>query len=287
MLKTMLTKEDILELADYAAAKNSQPDSFIGYLGTEAPDIAEDLADLSKDEDSACFILREDSSKITGFLGVDADLERGVGELWGPFADPGSWDDSAAYLLFLAEEYFGDRLNQWHLFIGRKNERCKLLAEKKGFKLASSQMFMELTLENTVGGEAPSLLTKEFFADFTHLHDSLFPATYYSGSEMLEKLDVEHLIFAIIKDNKLSGYLYAELDSEEKAASIEFMGGSPIERRKGTGATLILMAVKKLRESGMERIKLCVDSANENAISLYRKMNFKEINTLLFYKRLC
>ncbi|PLR74439.1 GNAT family N-acetyltransferase [Bacillus sp. UMB0728] len=287
MLKTMLTEEDILELADYAAAKNRQPDSFVGYLGTEAPDIAEDLADLSKDEDSASFIHREDSSKITGFLGVDADLERGVGELWGPFADPTSWDDSAAYLLSSAEEYFGNRLNQWHLFIGRKNERCKSLAEKKGFKLSSSQMFMELILENTVGGEPPSLLTKEFFADFTHLHDSLFPVTYYSGSEMLEKLDDEHLIFAITKSNELSGYLYAELDSEEKAASIEFMGVSPIERRKGTGARLILMAAKKLRESGIERIKLCVDSANENAISLYRKMDFKETNTLLFYKRLC
>ncbi|MDT0159019.1 GNAT family N-acetyltransferase [Bacillus sp. AG4(2022)] len=287
MLKTMLTKEDIFELADYAAAKNRQPDSFVGYLGTEAPDIAEDLADLSKDKDSACFIHREDPSKITGFLGVDADTERGVGELWGPFADPRSWDDSAAYLLSLAEEYFGNRLNQWHLFIGRKNERCKSLAEKKGFKLASSQMFMELTLENPVGGEAPSLLTKEFFADFTHLHDSLFPATYYSGSEMLEKFDEQHLIFAITKDNELSGYLYAELDSEEKAASIEFMGVSPNERRKGTGARLLLMAAKKLRESGIERIKLCVDSANENAISLYRKMDFKETNTLLFYKRLC
>jgi GNAT superfamily N-acetyltransferase len=286
MLKTMLTEEVIRELADFTAAKNSQPESFIGYLGTEAPDIAEDLSDLSKDEDSACFMHREDSSKITGFLGVDADLERGVGEIWGPFAEPPNWEGSAAYLLSLAEEYFGNRLNQWHLFIGRKNERCKLLAEKKGFKLASSQMFMELTLQDTAGGEPASFLQKEFFADFTLLHDSLFPAAYYSGSEILEKIDDEHLIYAIAKDSGLSGYLYAELDSEEKAASIEFMGVSPVERRKGTGAGLILMAAKKLRESGIERIKLCVDSANENAISLYRKMGFRETNTLLFYKKL-
>ncbi|MEF7561390.1 GNAT family N-acetyltransferase [Bacillus infantis] len=287
MQKTMLTKEDILELADYAAAKNSRQDSFIGYLGTEAQDIAEDLSEIFKDADSACFIHREDSSEITGFLGVDADLERGVGELWGPFAEPHSWEDSAAYLMSLAEEYFGNRLNQWHLFIGRKNERCRLFAEKKGFKLASSQMFMELTLEDAVDGEPASFLRKEFFADFTLLHDSLFPATYYSGSEVLDKIDDEHLIFALAKNSGLSGYLYAELDSEEKAASIEFMGVSLVERRKGTGARLILMAAKKLRESGIERIKLCVDSANEKAISLYKKMGFKETNTLLFYKRQC
>jgi ribosomal protein S18 acetylase RimI-like enzyme len=285
MVKALLTKEEIQMIAEYTSAQNRQPDSFVGYLGTETPDIAEDLSGLVKDEESACFIRRDDTGKITGFLGVDADLEKGIGELWGPFAEHNNWEDSAAQLLSLAEDHYENKLNQWHLFIGRKNERCRKLADKEGFRLASSQIFMELDLERTADGHSPSYLQKEYFEDFTSLHDSLFPDTYYSGAEILEKLDDEHLIFAFMKKEGLSGYLYAELETEEKTASIEFMGVAPAERKKGAGARLILMAAKKLKESGIRRIKLCTGSGNENAISLYRKMGFEESNTLLFFKR--
>ncbi|USK46686.1 hypothetical protein [Cytobacillus oceanisediminis] len=80
----ILDHANLVQASEFIAGMNSLRQCHIGYLGTSQNDILHSLEEMNSDAESAAFIVWKDGA-IAGFLGVDADLNKGTAELWGPF----------------------------------------------------------------------------------------------------------------------------------------------------------------------------------------------------------
>jgi hypothetical protein len=62
------------------------------------------------------------------------------------------------------------------------------------------------------------------YREFISLHDTVFPNTYYSGKEIIERMSSNQKVYTSGEGSGLKGYLNAEYNLEEQEGSIEFIG---------------------------------------------------------------
>lgn len=279
MKAEILNHAILMQASHFIAEMNALPESHIGYLGTEKNDILNSLKELNNDNESAAFMIWKDGA-LAGFMGVDADLHKGTAELWGPFVLD---SELIRHLWEKAFHYFEGKLHTYFLFADTSNHSASEFASKNGFLLQSAQTYMSLKENSAKGLRKISLLTSHRHDDFIHLHDTLFPDTYYSGEEIIERINDDQKVYIFDDKDGITGYLYAEYNHEEKEGSIEFIGVDPGKRKKEIGRKLLEMAVHDLYVNA-KSIKLCAGTANEKALSLYKKAGFKVERTLNFYK---
>ncbi|KON88579.1 hypothetical protein AF332_18405 [Sporosarcina globispora] len=272
---------DLMRASEFIAKMNSLPERHIGYLGTSKNDIYHSLEEMNGDSESAAFIVRKDGD-ITGFLGLDADLNKGTAELWGPFVQESELEK---LLWEKALKQFSGNLHIYFLFADTANQAAAEFALSNGFNLQSAQTCMELKEHPSNDLREVSLLSPQQHSDFINLHDTVFPNTYYSGEEIIGRMNDDHKVYTSVDADGLNGYIYAEYNQEEKEGSIEFIGVNCSKRKKGIGRKLLDMAVNDLLvNEGAANIKLCVGTTNEEALSLYKKAGFKIERALNFYK---
>jgi GNAT superfamily N-acetyltransferase len=277
----VLDHANLMQAAEFIAKMNILPECHIGYLGTSQNDIFQSLEEMNRDAESAAFIVREGDA-LAGFLGADADLNKGTAELWGPF---GQENELMGLLWEKALHFFEGKLHTYFLFADTANHDAAEFASKNGFMLQSAQTYMELKDNSFNGLRKVSLLPIHCHSAFIHLHDALFPQTYYSGKEIIERMNDYYKVYTSLDADGLNGYLYAEYNREEKEGSIEFIGVDPCKRKNGIGRNLLEMAVHDLFvNSGANSIKLCAGTANEKALSIYKKAGFTVERSLNFYK---
>lgn len=91
-------------------------------------------------------------------------------------------------------------------------------------------------------------------------------------------------LFLVLEHNgRIIGYASATIEaSKGHIMSIAIL---PEYRRRGFGEKLMKTIIRKLKESGADRVVLEVRVDNKPAISLYRKLGFKELDTLKEYYR--
>ncbi|MBX9973772.1 GNAT family N-acetyltransferase [Cytobacillus firmus] len=281
MKASILDHANLVRASEFIAGMNSLPQCHIGYLGTSQNDILHSLEELNSDAESAAFIVWKDGA-IAGFLGVDANLNKGTAELWGPFVQEFEF---MRLLWETALHYFKGNLHSYFLFADTANHTAAEFASRNGFKLQSAQTYMGLEGNPSNDLRDVSLLPPHCHSEFIHLHDTVFPHTYYSGKEIIGRVNDDHKVYTSGDADGLNGYLYAEYNREEKEGSIEFIGVNFSKRKKGIGRKLLDMAVHDLFvNDGAETIKLCVGTTNGKALSLYKKAGFKVERALSFYK---
>ncbi|MGN7176834.1 GNAT family N-acetyltransferase [Paenibacillus sp. FSL R5-0490] len=281
MKAEILDHANLMQASEFIAEMNALPECHIGYLGTSQNDIFQSLEEMNHDAESAAFIVREGDA-LAGFLGIDADLYKGTAELWGPFVQK---KELMRILWEKALHYFEGKLDTYYLFADTSNQAAAEFASKNGFRLQSAQTYMELKEHSSNGLRKVSLLPIQRHREFIHLHDTVFPHTYYSGKEIIEKMNADQKVYTSDDADGLNGYLYAEYNREEKEGSIEFIGVNPSKRKIGIGLNLLEMAVHDLFvNSGAESIKLCAGTANGKALSIYKKAGFTVERSLNFYK---
>ncbi|MEH6988493.1 GNAT family N-acetyltransferase [Cytobacillus firmus] len=281
MKAEILDHANLMQAAEFIAEMNTLPESHIGYLGTSQNEIFQSLEEMNRDAESAAFIIREGEA-LAGFLGADADLDKGTAELWGPFVQE---NELMGLLWEKALHYFEGKMHTYLLFSETSNQAAAEFASKNGFRLQSAQTYMELKAHSCNGLRKVSLLPIQRHGEFIHLHDTVFPHTYYSGKEIIERMNADHKVYTFDDADGLNGYLYTEYNREEKEGSIEFIGVNPSKRKKGIGRKLLEMAIHDLfMNSGAKSIKLCVGTANEKALSIYKKAGFTVERSLNFYK---
>jgi ribosomal protein S18 acetylase RimI-like enzyme len=108
------------------------------------------------------------------------------------------------------------------------------------------------------------------------LHDKIFPHTFYSGKDILAKLDETHKVFVYADGDEVLGYVYARVDESSGEGYIEFLGVREEVRRQGVGRRLLMTAVFWLfQEEEVPQIGLNVHGDNANARSLYEAAGFR------------
>ncbi|WP_425447235.1 GNAT family N-acetyltransferase [Dethiothermospora halolimnae] len=273
------TKKDIKIVADFIGELNKKEENHIGYCGDNSDEILnslkEDITDITFDKS---FIIATDKKELIGVLGFDADIENGNSEIWGPFIKQSKWH-IANEMWDKMTELLPKGIETISMFINIKNNNCLDLAKKLKFNKVSESKILEFNrsyLDN-LDKEIINELTSKHYEDMKALHDRVFPNTYYSGKQIIDRINENRKLFAYIEDEKLMGYVYVEAEPDFGEGSIEFFAVDESERGKGIGYKLLNMALKWLYSFNfMEQIVLSVGVDNKKAISLYKKVGFKE-----------
>lgn len=289
MINYILAKnDDIDRVAHFIARVNNNEENHIGYCGTDSEEIKnsliEDLTDMPFNES---FIVGIEYGEIIGVIGFDADLEDNSAEIWGPFIEKSKW--------YIVMDLWNEvikilpkKIETISLFMNSKNKNSLKLACELGFNKSSEQVILTFNQEDKykLKDISETELSLNYYEDFRRLHDRVFPNTYYSGSEILDRLNEHRKVFIDLEENKLTGYIYAEVNPEFGEGSIEFIAVESLERGKGIGKRLLTMALRWLFTfHSVESINLCVNVQNEGAINLYKSIGFIEKYHLYHYDK--
>lgn len=107
---------------------------------------------------------------------------------------------------------------------------------------------------------------------------SIFKLDGYS-LETLNKFVCDENVLNLVadEDSKVVGYI--NISYFEDTANILKIAVDKDERKKGIGFSLLEESIKLLKEKGVCKLFLEVESENLPAIGLYNKFNFKNIRT--------
>ncbi|KHF37904.1 GNAT family N-acetyltransferase [Halalkalibacter okhensis] len=283
----LMKKDDIQMVAEFISELNKMEHSHIGYCGKDRFEIAhslnDDLTDIPYDKS---FVTVYEKEELIGVLGFDADLMSDSAEIWGPFVKDNKWDIvnsmwEAMYELLPAE------INSISMFPNSKNRKVSQLATNLSFSKHSDQTILTFSRNRKDELEEVPIveIREEYFEEMIKLHEESFPGTYYNGQQIIERLNENNKVFIIANDN-LSGYVYVEAEPAYGEASIEFFAVKESERGKGIGYQLLTVALTWLFAIGsIQSITLCVNSSNQNAINLYKKVGFQHIHDLSFFTK--
>lgn len=285
--------EDISEVSSFLSRLNKNSTSHIGYCGRDEKELEEDLREYMEESESSPFFMAKDDNRLLGVIGIDGDLESGNGEIWGPFVEvikDKLWEDIANMLWNSLLQEINENIENYHMFINVKNERCLSFAKENNFTFSKKDnlfKILKLTKKdfNYDYGESIIEINEVFYESMINLHDKTFKKAYYSGERIIKRLNQFRKVFAAIKEEKLLGYIYVEADPEFSEASIEFFAVDESYRGQGIGFKLINRAINWIFTfPEIKEINLCVNSQNP-AINLYKAVGFKEMDELAFYRK--
>jgi ribosomal protein S18 acetylase RimI-like enzyme len=287
------------ELTRFVGELNRDEAHQIGYLDADPAQIAKMLLEHALPPHESWVVARKDG-RIVGALGFEADAELGRAWIYGPFALPSdveegaggrqaeAWATIADRLWEEAQALLPDGLREHELFCNIHNANCIVFAERHAFPLHSDALIFRFGREALAGLPASEAheLTDVYSAAFQALHDQVFPRTYFSGRQVLERRNEHRKLFAIVEDGVLLGYAYVELLPEFGEGNLEFIGVSEQARGKGVGGRLMAMALTWMFSfSNMQEIFLTTNSTNTAAIGLYRKVGFELLHTMRAFRK--
>ncbi|WP_188456052.1 GNAT family N-acetyltransferase [Virgibacillus oceani] len=276
------------DAAAFIAKWNKNRKHHIGFCGTEADEIIETIDEEMTDVTFGnCFAAAIQDGQLVGLIGLDIDLEDKSAEVWGPFVDPAFDVDMAIEIWGLLNEQT-QSLETISLFFNKENNLVKKFADKLEFKQKTDQIILtysEDQLENQLIKKKEELASNDNDA-FAVLHDNAFPGTYYSGKEIMERINDTQKVFVLKDKGHLAGYVYVEADPDFADGSIEFIAVDQAFRGKGYGKKLLLTAVSWLFTfESIKEITLCVSADNKGAIGLYQSAGFHLMHELYYFSK--
>ncbi|MDU5080797.1 GNAT family N-acetyltransferase [uncultured Tissierella sp.] len=283
---TLAKEEDINKISNFIAKLNRKEESHIAYCGDDSEEIEnslkEDITDIQFDKS---FVIATEENEIVGVLGFDADMERNNAEIWGPFIEKGKWS-IATDMWDKMLQLIPKGIVTTSMFVNNKNYNCLGLADILGFSKNSEEIILEFKKSDLNNLDEVCLieLAVEDFEAMKELHDKTFPNTYYSGEEIISRLNNHRKVFVCKEAKELTGYIYVEAEPEFGEGNIEFFAVNESQRGKGIGCYLLTMALRWLFSfNSIDSISLCVNSKNEKAINLYKMAGFKEKHQLSYF----
>ncbi|MFI8496690.1 GNAT family N-acetyltransferase [Peribacillus butanolivorans] len=284
----VMNMADVESVSNFISELNIIEESHIGYCGKDSKEIAHSLVeDISDIKYSESFVTAYEQNQLIGVLGFDADLGVNSAEIWGPFIKENKW--GVVYSMWSEMiKLLPIEIHSISMFPNMKNCSVLKLAYNLSFIEHSKQTILTFHRDNRSDLKDVETieLTPEYFIDMKQLHNQAFPGTYYSGQQIIDRLDKHRKVFMLNDNNGLSGYIYVEAEPEFGEGSIEFFAVKESERGKGIGRHLLTIALKWLFTfETMDSTTLCVNTGNYNAISLYKKVGFQHIHDLCFFTK--
>ncbi|MFO1446178.1 GNAT family N-acetyltransferase [Bacillus sp. Bva_UNVM-123] len=277
--------EDVEIISKFISQLNNKEKSHIGYCGKDSKEIANSLLnDLSDIKYTDSFVGAYEQNQLIGLLGFDACLENNSAEIWGPFIHEDKWDVVHALWRKMSNLLPSD-IRSLSMFPNIKNHNARNFAKYHSFSKQSKQTILTFHQEdkNELADIEMIELSKRDIPAMKKLHNEVFPHTYFNGDQIVHRINSNRKVFILTNQNDLSGYIYVEAEPKFGEGSIEFFAVRESERGKGIGGKLLTVALKWLFTfEKINSITLCVNSSNDKAISLYKKIGFKHVHDLCF-----
>ncbi|MEM8529283.1 MAG: GNAT family N-acetyltransferase [Chloroflexota bacterium] len=281
-------QSDLTQLAAWLAELNTQPQHHIGYLGTDPADIAKSVQDFDV-QPSEAWILTHADEQLVGALGFDIDLDAGRTWVYGPFVSHSDWSVVADRLWDELQPMLPQMTLEHELFCNEHHVNCIAFAEQHGFRQRgrdSIQRFhRELLMQ--LPKTTAEIVTEPYYEAVRALHDQTFPGTYYSGNEILDRLNDHRRMFLVTDNGQLLGYAYVEVEPAFGDGSVEFIGVDSAARGRGIGSQLMAASLQWMFSfETVEEVNLTVSAENQSALALYRRAGFQPVHTMCSFRKL-
>lgn len=274
-------------MLEFIIRHNQDRETHIGYYGKGETEIRETLAEFTRPLTES-FLLAWQGSELVSVFGVEYDPEIGRAWLYGPQVVSPDWHAIADEHYAAIEELIPESIHEHELFFDINNKRGQEFAARHAFLAHSSDavLFLErdaLKLVSTVPVQVCDY-NETFFSGFEALHQHIFPCTYYTARQIVEKLDDNHRLLLVIEAGKVLGYHFCKRESQ--SGYIDFIGTDPAARGKGLGAALLKAGIAWMFEPAQIRlIELTVNANNQAAMQLYQKFGFAAKHILCGYRK--
>jgi RimJ/RimL family protein N-acetyltransferase len=276
-------------VAQFIAGLNQRAEHHIGYLGDTVESVTCELRELWRPAHEVT-LAAFDGARLAGVLALDADEQVGRSWLLGPFVAHDDWGMVADRLFDALLPLVPAVAGEAELFCNAANLRCIAFAERHGFTSYKDALIMQLDRADWHGEPAEDVDSPppHWHAALIALHEATFPNTYYTGSQLLERIAAspDRRLFAVGDASGLRGYLYAERSPELGEASLEFVGVAPRARRRGSGRQLArAMLAWAFAAPSVEQVHLTVEPGNHAAVRLYEQLGFRRLQEMRSFRK--
>jgi GNAT superfamily N-acetyltransferase len=284
MTRTTITKPesaDLQKIARFIASINSDPTHHCLHCDQEEAGLVEEIKMLEVPIEES-FVAAWDGDELVGVLGGDLTEERDRAWMWGPFIKGVDWAKTADALY----NYFTNhqpQLKEMNQFLNAANEQGHTFHLERGFKeIKTSHVYQANPPAQPISDPNPEIIPSQWHS-FIDLHEETFPTTYYSGRNIIERLNKENKVFVQADGEYVLGYVYANVEPSE--GFIHFIAVQEEARGQGIGKGLLETAVSWLfNKKGVTQVGLVVDDEN-NARQLYEKCGFELLHTGVGFRK--
>jgi ribosomal protein S18 acetylase RimI-like enzyme len=91
----------------------------------------------------------------------------------------------------------------------------------------------------------------------------------------------DHDLVAVAPDGRIAAFTIFWPDTELSLAQFEPVGTEPEFHRMGLGRAVILEALRRLADAGIEHARVMTNGDNHAAIALYEACGFERVDTLV------
>ncbi|MBN2115449.1 MAG: GNAT family N-acetyltransferase [Anaerolineales bacterium] len=289
MTEIIPCKDRFEELVSFVARLNSDGTHHIGFFGEGEADVRASLAECLVPTAEG-FRLAYEGDRLVGVFGVDADPEIDRAWLFGPLVEHEDWHTIADQLYAEVLALIPVDIRDYDLFCDVQNIRLEAFAARHGFPLRSENAVMTMTRTDY----KPSAKRKSqiiaydesFFEQFEKLHKTLFPTTYFSARQMVEKINENLQLLFAVEGDQLLGYHFYKIEPEAELGYIDFIGTDSAARGRGVGADLLAAGIDwMLAAPSTKKVSLTVNADNAAAIHLYEKFGFLTERVMRAYRK--
>jgi ribosomal protein S18 acetylase RimI-like enzyme len=207
--------------------------------------------------------------------------------LHGPLVTAADWQPVADALYAEVQKCIPPGIHEQDLFFEARNLNGQAFAARHGFSLRSNNAIFRLQRADWKPSAilAPVCAYQAaFFEQFEHLHQALFPTTYYTARQIVEKQAENQRLFLMVENEQVLGYHFCKTETD--SGYIDFIGVDAAARGRGLGADLLNAGLEWMfSQPQIAEIGLTVNAENAAAIRLYEKFGFVSGRILQGYRK--
>lgn len=289
MIQIVPCQGHVEELVQFVARLNSDGAHHIGFFGEGEEDVRTSLEECSIPTDEG-FLLAYEGDTLVGVFGVDTDLEVDRAWLFGPLVEHKDWHTLADALYAHVLKLIPAGIHSYDLFCDEQNARLAEFAARHGFPLQSENAVMTVTRNDykphASKGTRIIPFEGQFFEAFETLHTAVFPGTYFTARQIVDKVNETYQLLLAVDGDRLLGYHFGKIDPAAKSGYVDFIGTDESARGRGIGADLLTAGLDWMFSAPTtKKVTLTVNANNQIARGLYEKVGFITERVMRGYRK--
>jgi len=277
-------EDDFDRVIQFIARLNGDGAHHIGYFGLQPIDIRHTLEELEPPLTES-FVLAVDGGELVGLLGAEMDADVNRAWLYGPLIEAADWQPLADDLYTAVRAVIPPSIGAHELFFDARNHHCQQFAERYGFKSRGDWVIYVLPRGGTLPAGSANAWDARFFDQFAALHNTVFPNTYYTAQQVIDRQNEHVKLLLATQGDDLQGYVFGKVDPEAGEGYIDFIGVDARWRGQQIGKRLLAALIGWMFGfPSVQHVDLTVSAENAAALGLYDSFGFARERTMRAYR---